>query len=186
MVVRDGRWVAAHFGSPTSETAVCLSTVGIADRFDRATIAIGGAPTDIGTALEVVAEGGAHIIAVRIGARDGIVRCDQADTDTCIAALLGTDVGVEITDRFAAIELVGPRAAQLLRAVALQLPDHNVIVAENGADSFELLVDRQIGPQLWSSLLDAGASVSVACVGLEALEHLAAARHVSRLHHAVP
>ena len=182
MVARNGRWVAAHFGSPTSETAVCLSTVGIADRFDRATIELRGAPPDIDTAVLLATRSGEHVSASRIGPRDALVRCDRADTDTCTAALLTTDVAIEIADRFAAIEVIGPRAAQLIRAVALKLPDHDVIVIETSNDSYELLIDRHAGPRLWSSLLDAGTSVSVACVGVEALEHLAAARHI----HAVP
>jgi glycine cleavage system aminomethyltransferase T len=44
MVERDGRWVAAHFGSPASEAAVCRSRVGLAERSDRATLELSGDP----------------------------------------------------------------------------------------------------------------------------------------------
>ena len=174
MVARGGRWTAAHFGSPTSETAVCLSTVGIADRSDRTTIELRGAPDDVDTALDTVESVAEQIGTARTGPSLAIVRCDHADT--CAVALLGTDVAVEVTDRLAGIEVIGPRATELIRAVSLQLLDREVIVLDTGTDAYELLIDRDDAPQLWSCLLDAGRSVSVACVGLEALEHLAAAR----------
>jgi glycine cleavage system aminomethyltransferase T len=37
MAMRHGHLVAAHFGSVTSETAVCLRSVGLADGFGRGT-----------------------------------------------------------------------------------------------------------------------------------------------------
>lgn len=62
-----------------------------------------------------------------------------------------------------------------------------MIVVEQDPDTHELLIDRASGPMLWSRLLEAGASVSVACVGLDALAHLAAARHINPPHdHAIP
>ena len=82
---------------------------------------------------------------------------------------------MEVTDSLAGIEVIGPRATQLIRAVSLELLDREVIVLDTGTDAYELLIDRDGAPQLWSCLLDAGKSVSVACVGLEALDHLAAA-----------
>ena len=180
MVPRDGRWVAAHFGSPTSETAVCLSTVGLADRFDRATLELRGAAADIETALALAAIGGEDVAGVQITPRDAIVRCNRADAETCLAALLGTDLAIEITDRLAAIEVIGPRAAQLIRAAMLELPNHVVTTIAHDTDTYELLIDRDHGPNLWACLLSAGAAVSVACVGLNALAHLAAARHSAR------
>ena len=183
MVPRDGRLVAAHFGSPASETAVCLSTVGLADRFDRATLELRGAPADVETALELTAGSADDVGCVQLSPRDAIVRCNHADSDRCLAVLLSTDVAIEITERFAAIEVIGPRAAQLTRAAILELPDHAVITVRYDTDTYELLIDRDNGPDVWESLLTAGASVSVACVGLDALTHLAAARHRTRRPH---
>jgi glycine cleavage system aminomethyltransferase T len=54
MTVRRGRYVAADFGSATSEAAVCLKTVGICDRSDRSTFEIRGAPEAIEDALASV------------------------------------------------------------------------------------------------------------------------------------
>jgi hypothetical protein len=179
MVPRDGRWVAAHFGSASSETAVCVSTVGLADRFDRTTLELRGAPTDIEAALEQAALSAPHVRCVKVSPRDAIVRCNHVDGDMCVAGLIDTDVAVEITERFAAIEVIGPRAAQLIRAAILELPDRVVIAIAPDSDTYELLIERGDGPALWSCLLAVGASVSVACVGLDALTHLAAARLIT-------
>lgn len=180
MVPRGGRWVAAHFGSPTSETAVCLSTVGLADRFDRTTLELRGAPVSIEAALELASLGGEDVGGAQVGPRDAIVRCDDADREWCLTTLPSTGVAIEITERFAAIELIGPRAAQLIRAAMIELPDRMVTAIALETDTYELLIDREDGPELWRCLLTAGASVSVACVGLDALTQLAAARQHRR------
>ena len=180
MVVRHGRCIAAHFGSPTSETAVCLSAVGIADRSDRTTFELRGAPPDIDAAIASLAPLGALVTGARTGPRSAIVRCDHADTPVRSAALLGADVAVEISNRFAAIEVIGPRASELLRAVDVRRPGTDVVVLENHATSYELLIDAETGSALWRRLLHAGAPLSIACVGLEALEHLAASQRLAR------
>ena len=180
MVPRDGRWVAAHFGSPTGETAVCLSTVGLADRFDRTTFVLRGAPAGIEAALELAAACAQDVGGVEVGPRDAIVRCNRDDSEECRTAVLCTGVVIETTERFAAIELIGPRAAQLIRAATLELLDHLVIAIAYDADTYELLIDCDHGADLWGCLLTAGTSVSVACVGLDALTQLAAARHIGR------
>jgi glycine cleavage system aminomethyltransferase T len=182
MVARDGRWVAAHFGSATSETAVCVSTVGLADRFDRTTLELRGNPADVETALELAAASAEDVGCVQVTPRDAIARCNHARTDACIATLLSTDVAIEITERYAAIEVIGPRAAELIRAAILELPDQVVIAIEHDTDTYELLIERDNGPYLWNCLLTVGTAVSIACVGLDALTHLAAARHVTRPH----
>jgi hypothetical protein len=187
MVVRDGRCIAAHFGSPTSETAVCLSTVGIADRSDRTTFELRGAPSDIDAAIASLPPPGAPVSWARTGSRSAIVRCEHTDTAACSAALLGADVAIEISNRFAAIEVIGPRASELLRAVDVHRPGTDVVVLENRATSYELLIDAETGSALWGRLLDAGAPLRVACVGLEALEHLAVSQHLARsASHPVP
>ena len=44
---------------------------------------------------------------------------------------------------------------------------------------YEVLVPASQGPQVWDRLLEEGAPLHIACVGLEAIEHLTATR---RLH----
>ena len=68
MIVRDGRWVAAHYGSRAGEVAACQRAVGIADRFDRATLEIGGDPAAVDRVVEAVTHRPAsHTDAVRAG-----------------------------------------------------------------------------------------------------------------------
>jgi hypothetical protein len=178
MVLRQGRCVAAHFGSPTSETSVCLSTVGIADRSDRTTFELRGAPPDIDSALAAIASLGDRTWNGRTGPRSAVVRCDHADTAACSAALVAADVAVDISNRFAAIQVIGPHAADLVGAFDT-LRDLPVVLLD-GRGSYELLVTAERGPALWGRLLDAGAPLHVACVGLEALERLAASHRLGR------
>ena len=56
MATRHGRRVPAHFGSVGAEEAVCLRSVGMADRADRETFELRGAPTALESALVTVGE----------------------------------------------------------------------------------------------------------------------------------
>ena len=47
MATRHGRRVPAHFGSVGAEEAVCLRSVGMADRSDRETFELRGAPSAV-------------------------------------------------------------------------------------------------------------------------------------------
>jgi glycine cleavage system aminomethyltransferase T len=87
---------------------------------------------------------------------------------------------VDVTCRYAAIGIIGPRATDLLNSADFHMPDGQPIVLRDGPNSLELLVDSDVGPALWGQLLDAGAPLSIACVGLDALEHLAASHRVRR------
>ena len=57
-------------------------------------------------------------------------------------------------------------------------PDDAAIVVQEGDATVELLVPAAHGPALWHRLLEAGEPFGVACVGLDALEHLAASEHL--------
>jgi glycine cleavage system aminomethyltransferase T len=182
MVSRYGRCVAAHFGSAASETAVCLSTVGIADRADRATFELHGAPEDVDLALAALAPLCDRTWWARTTSRSAIVRCDHSQKPACSGALEraeGTSV-VDVTGRYAAIGVIGPRAADLLSSADFHTPEGQPILLRDGPNSLELLVDGEIAPALWGQLLEAGAPLSIACVGLDALEHLAASHRVGR------
>jgi glycine cleavage system aminomethyltransferase T len=95
-----------------------------------------------------------------------------------VGALLDIDGAAvnDISERYAAIGVVGPFAVNLLRAATLgayAYADESLVLC-TGLDAFEVLVDAAAGPALWNRLLHAGAPFGVACVGLDALEHLAA------------
>jgi glycine cleavage system aminomethyltransferase T len=181
MVSRYGRCVAAHFGSAASEAAVCLSTVGIADRSDRTTLELRGAPKDVDLALAALAALRDRTWWARTTSRSAIVRCGHSQTPECSGALERAEgTFVDVTGRYAAIGVIGPRATDLLSSADLHTPEGQPIVLRDGSNSLELLVDREVGPALWGQLLEAGAPLSIACVGLDALEHLTASHRVGR------
>jgi glycine cleavage system aminomethyltransferase T len=172
MIIRHGRCVAAHFGSAASEAAVCLSTVGIADRSDRTTFELRGAPQDVALALAALRD---RAWSMRTSSRSAIVRCEHQDASACAAAVIPADgaLVVDVSDRYAAIAVVGPRSAALLNAVAFA-PGGRPLVLRDRRDGLELLTEAADGVALWNQLLEAGARFRAACVGLDALEHLAA------------
>lgn len=102
---------------PTSETAVCLSTVGIADRSDRVTFDVRGAAADVDAALAALGLLGEHAWWARAASQSAVVRCQALDRRLCASALGAADVSTEIDERFDAIEVIGPRAADLVHAV---------------------------------------------------------------------
>jgi glycine cleavage system aminomethyltransferase T len=176
MAIRHGRCVAAHFGSAASETAVCLRTVGIADRSERTTFELRGAPGDIDEALAALGPPDARAWSARTSARSAIVRCEYVDAPRCAAAVLFAEgtLAIDVSSRYAAIGVIGPRAEDLLAAATLDDGVGRPIVMRDGQGALELLVDTGGAERLWTRLLEAGAAFRVACVGLDALEHLAA------------
>jgi glycine cleavage system aminomethyltransferase T len=180
MINRHGRYVAAHYGSPTSEAAVCLSTVGIADRFDRTTLELRGAPEDVELALSGLVRVRIRNWWSRLTARSAIVRCEQADTARCLQALVPVEgtVAVDVSNRYAAIAVIGPRAAELLAACDFEAQRTPPIVLREAEAAFEVLVPSADGPAQWDKLLAVGVPFHIACVGLDALAHLAASRRL--------
>jgi hypothetical protein len=181
MVQRHGRCVAAHFGSAAAEAAVCLKTVGIADRFDRTTLELRGAPSDVDEALAALSELSAVAWWVRTTPHEALVRCEHGDSPRCSAAILGAEgIAVVITNDYAAIGVLGPQAEELLRCTEFDGPAGQPIVLHDARGSLELLIDARRGEVVWAQLLTAGAQFGVACIGLDAVEHLAASRRVGR------
>jgi glycine cleavage system aminomethyltransferase T len=76
--------------------------------------------------------------------------------------------------------VIGPLAADLLRAAAFDAAAAQPIVMRDGQGAFELLLDADSARGAWNRLFEAGAQFRVACVGLDALEHLAASHRVGR------
>lgn len=180
MIYRHGRYVAAHYGSATSEAAVCLSTVGIADRFDRTTLELRGAPEDVELALSGLPRPPVRTWWSRLTSRSALVRCEQADTAQCLEALIPVEgtVAVDLSNRYAAISVVGPRAADLLAACNSKDQRTSPIVLREAEAAFEVLVPAAEGPAEWEKLLAVGVAFQIACVGLDALAHLAASHRL--------
>jgi glycine cleavage system aminomethyltransferase T len=180
MINRHGRYVAAHYGSPTGEAAVCLSTVGIADRSDRTTLELRGAPEDVELALSGLVRVRVRNWWSRLTARSAIVRCEQADTAQCLDALIPVEgaVAVDLSNRYAAIAVIGPRAVELLAACDFKVQRSPPIVLREAEAAFEVLVPSTEGPEQWEKLVAVGVPFQIACVGLDALAHLAASRRL--------
>lgn len=160
LALRHGRRVPAHFGSVGAEEAVCLHAVGMADRSDRDTFELRGPGVE-----DALSELGESAWYSFVAPDFALVRCEP-----------GTTVpGVNRTAAYAAIGLVGPRAAELLDAIDLN--PSGIVIAE-APGCFEVLLPAAHGPELWEYLLDAGAPFDLACVGHDALDRLAAARRL--------
>ena len=178
IVKRDGWYLASDFGSVASEMAVCLSTVGITDRSDRATLELRGAPADVDRALSLLADPPWRVRWLRRNSRTALVRCERIDVSRFAAAMApaeGTAV-VDLSQRYAAVGIIGPRADELLHTVELAKLGLEVMVLRDSQKSYELVISAGDGPALWSHLLAAGAAFGVACVGFDALERLSVSR----------
>jgi glycine cleavage system aminomethyltransferase T len=199
MVVRDGRWVAAHYGSRAGEVAACRSAAGIADRSDRSTLEVRGSPDGVDRVVEAVTHRPAsRTLAVRAGhawwcrVDPGrvILRCESAWAGECRRALTqataaepGTAVA-DLTGTCAAIEVIGSRARQVLRAAGLNplaaFSDDgpSLILLHEAGNSFEVLTSPAAAPDLWVRLHAAGRALGATSVGLDALEMIAAGDHL--------
>jgi glycine cleavage system aminomethyltransferase T len=177
MVERHGRRVAAHFGSAPGEEAVCLKAVGMADRSDRVTFEVRG---DVDAALLELASWGERAWSSYAGHDRAVIRCEFADAEA-VATALSSAPGADVRDRtrdYAAIALLGPNAEALLDTA--DLPTSAITLHEAGL-LYEVLVPAAHGPVLWDQLLESGAPLQIACVGLEAVEHLIATRRLYEL-----
>ena len=186
MVERHGRSVAAHFGSPASEAAACRGGVGLAERSDRATLELTGSRDAVDEALAELDHLRDVAWWVRRSPHRAIVRCEGKDVDACTSLMLrAEDVAVvDASERIAAVDLIGPRAHDVLAAHAEKEESPVVVEVRRDESCVELLVLRAHGPALWNDLLAAGEPFGIACVGLEALEHLDVSERITRRRHA--
>ena len=152
MVARHGWWVAAHYGSPAGELALCETAVGLADRSDLGKLELrgersaleqlvgqlSGGSVDPGDAL--LAEGAwwcavsrTHVIAL----------CDAAETERLAAgareAVRWTPgaTATDVTAAYAALGLLGPRTPDVLS----ELSDTEPPLGEDevGSPAFDVL-----------------------------------------------
>jgi glycine cleavage system aminomethyltransferase T len=187
VVERHGRSVAVDFGSAAAEAAVCRSGVGLAERSDRATLEVRGPHGDLDRALDELSGFGGRVSAQRVGAGRALVRCDGDLEGACSSAMLrAPDVEVrQVSGDCTALELIGPLAADVLLAAALE-DGEPVVALREGDAGIELLVARPHGPALWNRLLAAGEPHGIALVGLDALEHLTVSEHVDHIRRPAP
>ena len=171
MAERHGRRVPAHFGSTAAEEAVCLRSVGMADRSDRDTFELRGTPS----AIEQRAGRARRVRLVLVHRRRPRARPLRAEHAAACAALLASLDGLTASNRtrvYAAIGLIGPRAKELLeggRPQALRA-DH-----PGGAGLLRDPPARRPRPGALGLPARGGPPYDLACVGHDALDRLAAA-----------
>lgn len=137
MVARHGFSVAAHFGSPGGELAVCTRAVGMGDRSDLVKHELRGEPAALERIVRTLAGGrlvpGRALHAVNAWWCAASARCvvvlsepDEADALAArLAAAVAAQPGAELTDvtgDFAAIVLLGPASSDVLGALGVGEP----------------------------------------------------------------
>jgi glycine cleavage system aminomethyltransferase T len=202
-VMRDGRPVAAHYGSAATELAVCVKGVGLAFRSDLDTLALSGHPAwldhVLGKALggRIPQTGSATAMAgalcCRVDAEHAVVVAPAGAAARWRriareAIVVGNPIA--FADRSADLtvfSLVGPRARRLLAAAGLTgepadvrttaLAGVPVFLVREHDDRYLLVAGDDGAETAWRALVDAGAPLGLALVGSDALARLAAARH---------
>ena len=202
MVARGGCVVAAHYGSAASELAVCVKSVGIADRSDLETLVLEGREAWLEHALaravgdRVPVPGQAVRVAgtwccrtgperaLVIGAHGSVARWRRFAREAVVAgsAISCAGLGADVT----AVSLVGPRAADVLRLAGLphafgvaevrtgELGGAATTLLREDPQRFLALVGASPSDAAWDALFAAGRPLGLSYVGCEALERLAA------------
>jgi glycine cleavage system aminomethyltransferase T len=203
MVVRHGWWVAAHYGSPAGELALCETAVGLADRSDLGKLELrgersaleqlvgqlSGASVDPGDAL--LAQGAwwcavspTHVLAL----------CDAGETDGVRTRALdavrwtpGATV-TDVTPRYAAIGLLGPRTSEVLAELSdtepplgdvdspafdvLRLAAVPAMLLRGASGRAVALTEAGRAAVLWTEIERAGRETGIGHVGADAVSHL--------------
>jgi glycine cleavage system aminomethyltransferase T len=150
MVARHGWWVAAHFGSPGGELALCETAVGMADRSDLGKLELRGEPSALEQLVGQLSGGsiapGDALLAAgawwcAVSPTHALAICDAGETDRVRSAALdavrwtpGATV-TDITPRYAAIGLLGPATA----AVLGELDDSEPPLGDADSPAFDVL-----------------------------------------------
>jgi glycine cleavage system aminomethyltransferase T len=203
---RDGHTVATSYGSVPGEIAVCMKSVGLADRSDFGTLELRGDQDLLDRALiarlgdPAVAPGAARRQrsvwylrldrrrALLVGPHAALASSPPIGTGRDRADLPHKDIGYTV----ALISVIGPRAARLLDAA--DLPGELAIgaVGRDPGDAgvvgilresqrrFLIIVRASAADALWTRLLAAGEPLGAAFVGLDALTLLSASPGSSR------
>lgn len=198
--LRDGHLVATNYGSVPGEIAVCMKSVGLADRSDYGALELRGEQARLDRAL--IAQLGDPPLAPGSGRRMRGIWYIRQDSRRALlvgpyeALASGSPTG-RGRDRFALpqkdiratvaiLSIIGPRAARLLAAAGLpgelavgavrRDPRDATVVAilRESQRRFLVLVRRDSAEALWTRLLVAGEPLGAAFVGLDALTLLGA------------
>jgi glycine cleavage system aminomethyltransferase T len=203
VIDRDGRTVTAHYGSVATEVAVCRKSVGLAVRAELRILEVRGREPWLERLLARtlggrVPQAGSAVVAAGtwccrveerraliVGAPGAVERWRRVVREAVIG---GSPISaVEVTDGWAPISLIGPKAAGLVATAGLPM---DLAVGEIGAgivegatatllrasaDHWLALLDAEHAPEACHALLAAGRSVGLTLVGCEAVGRLAAA-----------
>jgi glycine cleavage system aminomethyltransferase T len=198
---RDGHTVAAHYGSVPAEIAVCMTSVGLADRSELGTLELRAATSLLDRALSErlgdppVAPGAARRLrdvwylrvdarrTLLVGSHAALASTPPIGRGADRADLSYNDVGATV----AIVSVVGPRAGRLMAgaglpddlaigAIGRDLEDPSVIaILRESQRRILVLVKAAAIDALWSRLLAAGEPLGAAFVGHDALTLLGAA-----------
>lgn len=142
MASRQGWWVAAHFGSPPGEIALCKTAVGLADRCDLAKLELRAEPSAIEQLVGQLTGGqlapgdALHASGAwwcSVSPEHVLVLCEPSEAARIREALdeaLRWAPGARVSDstaRLAALALLGPEAGSLLDELDGAAPRANEI-----------------------------------------------------------
>ena len=198
---RDGRLVATDYGSVPGEIAVCMKSVGLADRSDFGTLELRAATSLLDRALTArlgdppVAPGAARRLrsvwylrldarrTLLVGPHSALASGPMIGKGHDRAELACKDIGSTV----AMISVIGPRAGRLMAAASL--PD-GLAIGAIGRDPHDpsviailresqrrliVLVKAADVDAMWARLLAAGEPLGAAFVGYDALALLGVA-----------
>jgi tRNA-modifying protein YgfZ len=203
VIDRDGRSVTAHYGSVATEVAVCRKSVGLAVRAELRILEVRGREPWLERLLARtlggrVPEPGSAVVAAGtwccrvddrraliVGALGAVERWRRIAREAVIG---GSPISAaEVTDDWAAISLIGPKAAKLLAMAGLPagmavgdlgsgiVEGASATLVRVSADHWIALLEAGHAPEACHALLEAGRSVGLTLVGCEAVGRLAAA-----------
>ncbi|HWC25646.1 MAG TPA: hypothetical protein VG474_03585 [Solirubrobacteraceae bacterium] len=198
---RDGHTVAAHYGSVPGEIAVCMKSVGLADRSDYGVLELRGDRSLLDRALTnrlgdpPPAPGSGRRLRsvwhIRLDARRALLVGPHAALASGPPMATGRDrAGLphkDIRATVAILSVIGPRAARLLAAAELPSelaigavgrdPRDAAVVAilRESQRRFLVLVRASAADAFWTRLVAAGERLGAAFVGCDALTLLNAA-----------
>jgi glycine cleavage system aminomethyltransferase T len=205
----DGRRVTAHYGSVATEVAVCRKSVGLAVRAELRVLEVCGREPWLERLLSRtlagrVPDAGSAAIAAGawccrvddrralvVGASGAVERWRRVAREAVIGG--SPIVATELTDDWAPVSLIGPKAPKLLAMAGLpdDLPPRalhhgsvegaDALLVRTGADHWLLLLDGAFAAEACHALLEAGRSVGLSLVGCDAVGRLAAAARPAAL-----